>query len=159
MSIYKQFSGKLAFASNFYEAGFVIDGIYYRTVEHFYQSEKALYQKDKERIRNAETSGKAKRMGKQIQVRSDWDAVKKVTMSRGVYAKFSQNPDIACKLLAADDSDLVERNSWGDTFWGVDSKTGKGEDNLGKILRETKQLLLKERKSQGGCGYETVGKR
>ena len=32
--------------------------------------------------------------------------------------KFS-HPDLAVLLLATGDEDLVEINTWGDTFWGI----------------------------------------
>lgn len=34
---------------------------------------------------------------------------------------------------------LIERNTWGDTFWGV--YDNKGENNLGKILMKVREGL------------------
>ncbi len=36
---------------------------------------------------------------------------------------------------------LQEGNRWGDTFWGVDLRTGKGENKLGKILMRVRKEL------------------
>lgn len=47
-------------------------------------------------------------------------------------AKFSQNPDLADKLVATKDAELIEGNTWGDRIWGVCD--GIGENRLGKIL-------------------------
>ena len=63
-------------------------------------------------------------------------------------AKFLQNPDLKEKLLSTGDAELVEGNTWNDTFWGVNSRTGKGDNNLGKILMNVRQTmhLIEERK-------------
>ena len=46
-------------------------------------------------------------------------------------------------LLKTGDEEIVEWNYWHDTFWGKDIETGKGENNLGKIL----MLIRSELKS------------
>lgn len=51
-------------------------------------------------------------------------------------AKFSQHPDLAAKLDRTGNARLVEGNTWGDVFWGVDMETGHGESHLGKLLME-----------------------
>jgi len=58
-----------------------------------------------------------------------------------VLAKFLGNGDLRDQLLATGDAELVEGNTWGDTYWGVDSRSGKGENMLGKILMETREFL------------------
>jgi predicted NAD-dependent protein-ADP-ribosyltransferase YbiA (DUF1768 family) len=55
-------------------------------------------------------------------------------MRRLVRAKFQQHPDLAQKLVATNNYKLIEGNDWGDRFWGVDNKTGLGENQLGKVL-------------------------
>ena len=62
-------------------------------------------------------------------------------MEEVVRAKFTQNPDLAARLGATGTMPLVEGNSFGDTIWGVDAKTGKGENNLGKILMKVRAEL------------------
>jgi len=56
-----------------------------------------------------------------------------------VRAKFEQNPDLAAKLIATGDEELVEGNTWGDTYWGV--CRGVGQNKLGKILMNVRQEL------------------
>lgn len=36
---------------------------------------------------------------------------------------------------------IVEGNTWGDAFWGVDSRTGEGENHLGQILMQVRSEL------------------
>jgi predicted NAD-dependent protein-ADP-ribosyltransferase YbiA (DUF1768 family) len=55
-------------------------------------------------------------------------------MEQVIRAKFTQNPVLATRLLATGSMPLVEGNTWGDTFWGVDARTGKGGNHLGEIL-------------------------
>jgi hypothetical protein len=40
---------------------------------------------------------------------------------------------------------LVEGNRWGDQFWGVDLRTGLGENHLGKILMKVRDELRSNR--------------
>ena len=62
-------------------------------------------------------------------------------MENVVRAKFMQNPYLAARLVATGTMPLEEGNRWGDTFWGVDVRTGKGENNLGKILMKVRKEL------------------
>lgn len=77
-----------------------------------------------------------------------WAARKERTMREVVWAKFSQNPELAKKLLATGDRYLEETNWWGDQLWGV--YKGEGQNLLGKILMETRALLAKESTAASG---------
>ena len=79
-------------------------------------------------------------------MRPDWEQVKTGIMEEIVRAKFTQHPELAALLLATGDTVLVEGNHWGDTCWGVDTRTGRGENHLGKILM----------KVRGNCDKGTV---
>ncbi len=61
-----------------------------------------------------------------------------------VKAKFVQNTELGKKLCSTGEAPLAEGNSWHDVFWGVDEKTGKGENNLGKILMKVRDELKRE---------------
>jgi len=56
-----------------------------------------------------------------------------------VSAKFLQNPPLMFKLIHTDDQELIEGNSWGDTYWGV--CRGSGQNKLGKILMAIRTML------------------
>ena len=49
---------------------------------------------------------------------------------------------IELKLLATGNSRLFEENNWGDTCWGT--VNGKGENRLGLILEDVRDLLREE---------------
>ena len=84
---------------------------------------------------------KSKGMGRRVPLRPDWEEVKVGIMEEIVRAKFTQHPELAERLLATGDKVLIEGNHWGDTCWGVDTRTGRGENHLGKILMNVREEL------------------
>ena len=88
----------------------------------------------------------AKREGKRVRLRGDWESVKDEIMEEVVRAKFSQNPELLQRLIDTGDRELTEGNRWHDTYWGVDLTTGQGENHLGIIL-------MKLRAELGGAEY------
>jgi len=76
-------------------------------------------------------------------VRPDWNDIRLHVMTTLVATKFSnQSPHtqtLCNQLLNTGDSDIVEINTWGDTYWGV--CRGVGENNLGRILMARRQSL------------------
>lgn len=134
------FTGAFDFLSNFYPARIEVEGIAYQNAEAAFQAEKCLGLELRMEFSGL-TGAKAKRKGRQVALRPDWNAVRIDAMRKVVRAKFFQNGNLAARLLATGDMPLTEGNSWGDTFWGVDAKTGKGENHLGKILMEVREEL------------------
>lgn len=134
------FRGAFDFLSNFHPARVVVGGICYQNAEAAFQSQKCLDAEERATFANL-TAVKAKRRGRQVKLRPDWDAVRLSVMEEVVRAKFTQNPDLAARLIATGTMPLEEGNSFGDTFWGVDVRTGKGENHLGKILMMVREGL------------------
>ena len=87
--------------------------------------------------------GKCKGMGRRVKLRPDWEQVKVGLMEEIVRAKFTQNEELKRLLLATGDKRLAEGNTWGDTFWGVDLRTGQGENHLGRILMKVRGELVR----------------
>jgi len=129
------FRGKYRFLSNFYDWGGCC------TAEHHYQAAKATNERDADWVRNAKTPAEAKKRGRQIPVRSDWDEVKLQVMEDVVREKF-QDKILQGLLLETGDQELVEDNWWGDTFWGTCK--GTGENHLGKILMKIRKEIRDE---------------
>jgi N-glycosidase YbiA len=132
--------------SNFSRHGVHIDGLYYPTNEHYFQSMKFLGSpSDMEAIRQAKTPKQAAEMGRDRKrpLRPDWETVKDDVMRRGVLTKFQTHAAIREILLSTDDDELVE-NAPGDRYWGAGAD-GTGQNMLGIILMETRAILL-ERK-------------
>jgi ribA/ribD-fused uncharacterized protein len=76
-----------------------------------------------------------------------WEARKVTTMRAVIWAKFSQNPELAKKLLATGERYLEETNWWGDKIWGV--YRGEGQNLLGKIIMDARARLAKKRAAGG----------
>lgn len=134
----KGFNGRYRFLSNFAPAKVIWDELEYPSVEHAYQAAKTLDLSVRRKIRNAEKPGDAKRAGKNVPLRADWEQVKLSIMEKLVRKKF-QISDLKRALLNTGDSLLEETNKWGDTFWGVCNN--RGENHLGKILMKIRDEL------------------
>ena len=139
------FSGDFAFLSNFFESPIEIEGHAYPTVEHAFQAFKTHNLVERKNIREAETPGKAKRMGRNVGLRPDWESVKIELMLAFITKKF-KDPVLKQKLLETGNAELIEGNTWHDTFWGVDSNTGKGKNWLGRLLMEVREEIRQETK-------------
>lgn len=134
------FSGEYSFLSNFHLCRIEHEGIIYPSTEHAYQAAKTLDEQQRKQIANAPTPSKAKKMGRKVTLRNDWEDVKLDVMMELVKKKF-QNKELANKLLATGSQKLVEGNYWHDYYWGVCN--GKGQNHLGKILMEIREELLR----------------
>lgn len=126
------FQGSYAFLSNFYEADIWHKGILYKNSEAAFQTQKCL--DDAVKKFSLISVAKAKKKGQTVSLRKDWEAVKLDVMGDVVREKFLQNPELAARLLSTKNRELIEGNTWNDTFWGVNLDTGKGENHLGQIL-------------------------
>lgn len=138
------FSGQHSFLSNFAAAPVMLDGEQYPTVEHAYQAAKTINLLDRQRIQKCQTAGEAKRLGRALAMRADWDSVKLDVMRRLLEQKFAPGTMYAGRLKNTGSEILVEGNTWGDTFWGRVMKDGgwQGRNNLGRLLMEIRSQLL-----------------
>lgn len=127
------FSGKYRFLSNFYPAKVSLDGWDFPTVEHAFQAAKTLDSNKRRQIQQAASPGDAKRLGRTVNLRADWEDVKIDVMRQLLRRKFA-DPFLLSQLLATGTEELIEGNWWRDTFWGVCN--GVGENHLGKLLME-----------------------
>jgi ribA/ribD-fused uncharacterized protein len=137
----REFQGEYRFLSNFWHCDVMLDGYNYPSVEHAYQASKTRSYDERMMIRGQQTPGQAKRAGKNVTIRREWDEIKMLVMRNLVRQKF-QDPELQRLLLATDDQNIVEGNRWGDTFWGMCN--GEGENHLGRILMEIRAELRKE---------------
>jgi len=129
------------YLSNFSPHGFELDGVYWPTVEHYFQAQKFADTQQAEQIRRARTPKAAKRLGRTraYPLRGDWEAVKDDVMRRAVLRKFETHAALREQLLATGDEDLVE-NAPGDYYWGCGAD-GSGLNRLGLILTDVRTVL------------------
>lgn len=145
----RRFSGVFSFLSNFHASPLqtFVPGweglVTFPTAEHAFQAMKTRPgdRMSVERVLSSPTASGAKHVGRSLPLREDWEQIKMDAMCSAVKAKFEQNDDLRVRLLATREAVLVEGNDWGDTFWGVDEKTGVGQNWLGRILMEVRTTL------------------
>jgi hypothetical protein len=140
--IINDFHDEYNFLSNFYPSVVVVDDISFPTVEHAFQALK-LKNRTEENLRHfskLSDPNDAKKLGRRIELRSDWDEVKYQIMYDLVYQKFSKHKQLRSKLIKTDNAILIEGNTWGDVIWGTCG--GKGENWLGRILMQVRDTLI-----------------
>ena len=133
----KEFQKEYRWLSNFAYCKIFYEGITYPSVENAYQAAKTINVEEREAIASA-TAGQAKRLGKTLTVREDWEDVKVQVMRELLTIKFCQTKYLGL-LLATGNQHIQEGNYWNDKFWGVCLKTGEGENNLGKLIMDIRE--------------------
>lgn len=150
MDAIRQFQGQYWFLSNFYP----VPGSRF-TVEHEFQAAKAAHANERRWVLGAQSPGEAKRRGRRVVLRPDWEEIKVEVMRGFLKGKFSQ-PDLREKLLATGDALLEEGNDWGDIYWGT--VNGRGRNMLGKLLMEVRRRLREPAECCGcicgRCGHQ-----
>ena len=123
------------FLSNYYEVSITYNGITYQNNEAAFQAQKSSIPEEFKDLNPTE----AKKLGRQVSLRPDWESVKVKVMREIVHEKFAQNPDLAQRLIDTGDEYLEEGNTWGDMVWGT--VNGQGANLLGQILMAERREL------------------
>lgn len=129
--------------SNFSKHGFWVDGVRWRTVEHYFQAQKFHDDELRNTMRNVISPMEAANMGRDRRhpLREDWESVKDDVMRFAVLEKFKQNDNAREVLLATGNRQLIEHTK-NDNYW-ADGGDGTGKNMLGIILMETRKNLSK----------------
>ncbi len=125
------FTGEYRFLSNFYPARVYYSGIEFPTSEHAYVAAKTTDLTLRREIAKINHPAQAKRFGRIIDIRDDWNKVRLYEMRMILESKFSDEV-LMDKLQSTAPAYLEEGNNWGDKFWGVCN--GIGQNHLGKLL-------------------------
>ena len=141
MNKINSFRGNYYFLSNFYECSVTYNGLTYKNNEAAFQAQKCITMNERFKFIKLNAS-EAKKLGRRVVLRKDWEDIKIKVMTAIVKAKFEQNEDLQKKLLATEDAYLEEGNTWGDRIWGT--VNGVGANNLGKILMNVRKELQLE---------------
>ncbi len=136
-----EFKGEYSWLSNFFETPVAFEEEFYPTVEHAFQAAKTRTISRREWFKRG-SAAQAKRLGRSIPLRRDWEEIKVRVMRDCVQSKFDLSPSLRTRLLETGDRLLVEGNTWGDTFWGVCN--GVGENTLGSILMDVRKGYKRE---------------
>lgn len=139
MNAITEFSGEYRWLSNFWPVKITRnDGITYPSAEHAYVAAKVLDLPTRRALAAIGTAGQVKRAGRALDLRGDWDRVKEIEMLSILRLKFS-NQGLAERLRATGSIELIEGNTWGDTYWGV--CRGIGRNVLGKLLMQVRSEI------------------
>ncbi len=144
MKTIDSFHGEYKFLSNFYMCTIFHNGIAFPSVEHAFVASKSNDMQFWNTIRSTSQPGKAKRLGRRIQLIDNWDEIKDSIMETLLKTKFSY-PMLRRKLLSTEDSILIEGNNWHDQYWG-DCRCDRhihilGKNILGKLLMKIRSEL------------------
>ncbi|MGP6088248.1 NADAR family protein [Antarctobacter jejuensis] len=127
--------------SNFAPFGVEMEGLWWRTVEHYFQAMKFHDAGYREQIRSVSKPKQAKALGmtRAIPLRADWDAVKDGIMLQAARVKFTTHPGPRDLLLSTGSARIVE-NAPMDAYWGC-GPDGQGMNRLGEILMQVRAEL------------------
>lgn len=137
------FKDEYRFLSNFHPAEVEWEGCLYPTVEHAYQAAKTVIPEERAAVLACPHAGAAKKYSAKLTIRPDWEAIKPTVMRQLLRAKFSI-PELRELLLATGEEEIIEGNSWHDTYWGqcyCERCRGEGQNLLGQMLMEIRAAL------------------
>lgn len=148
---YKEF-GKYGFLASYSEHGFYKDGIFWKTLEHYYQAQKFDDKKVIKKIIDAKTPKEASMIGRDRNnhLKSNWETIKLDIMEEGLYNKYMQNKDICQKLLNTGNRKIVEATVK-EFYWGC-GIDGTGENQFGMLLVKVRNRIRKELKLKEKTG-------
>ena len=135
------FRNEYGFLSNFYNHKIDYKGLSFNNVEAAFQAAKCCNLEDMRMFVNL-SGAEAKKLGRRIKLRNNWNNIRLSVMKELLLIKFS-DPLLKSKLLDIK-SDIVEENTWHDNFWGKCTCykcSGKpAYNNLGNLLMEVRSL-------------------
>lgn len=129
------------FLSNFVPVKVEFEGLTFISVEHAYVAAKTVSRSLRIEVKALPTAGKAKRFGKTLPLRSDWEQVRVGIMENLLRQKFN-TPEYKEQLLSTGLQELIEGNTWHDNFWGSCTCVtcgNKGKNTLGKLLMKIRE--------------------
>lgn len=161
------YRGEEAFLSNFYYAPFTLDNHNFVTVEQYYQYKKCLT------LGHINMAAKILRTARSLQAKSlgdkfddtdsdDWMEERAQCMLNGMVAKFTQNPNLAVKLIDTGNVGLYEATT--DRYFGAGVGLGSnlwltrnwtGVNAAGKICMNVRSLLNHE--IEHGADLQNLG--
>lgn len=127
--------------SNFSPHGIQMEGVWWTTVEHYFQAQKFVDPNYRVRIAKASTPKMAKSMGQSraVQLWPDWDERRDLVMLAALRQKFLTHHALKAMLLSTGDEELAEASPH-DFYWGIGGD-GSGQNRLGLLLMQVRAEL------------------
>lgn len=143
-----RFQGEYRWLSNFHPVEITYGGIVYPSVENAYQAQKCANESDKQQFSRLGCGrtlrpGSAKRLGKTVEQRKDWDDVRVGIMYELTSLKY-KDLVLRDKLKSTMCKILIEGNKHHDAFWGFDIHRNCGENRLGNIIMSVRDDIRKD---------------
>jgi ribA/ribD-fused uncharacterized protein len=123
---------------NDYLCNITVGNVVYPSVEHAYQAAKFKDAGIKQAIADASSVREARDIGRNNQLRDDWDEVRSSVMESLVRQKFTNHAVLGERLAKTGNADIVMEGY--DEFWGT-GRSGNGENTLGEILETVRSEI------------------
>lgn len=131
------------FMSNFHNAPIFYKYYWYSNAESAFQAQKCPGREDD--FANLE-GAEAKKLGRKVKLREDWEEVKDAVMFDVLSIKFEPYTVLSRRLMSTSPAILIEGNTWHDNHFGVCAcercKSAKKENKLGQMLMQIRNNLL-----------------
>lgn len=143
------FFGEYRFLSNFHICPNLVefDNMMFKTSEHAFVAAKTTNMTIRNQVQQIDTPSEARKFGRVLDIRPNWDDIKFGVMYQIVKSKFSRNQTLRMKLLETKSLWLEETNTWRDKTWGV--CCNEGDNMLGYILMIVRSELILEDVTHG----------
>jgi ribA/ribD-fused uncharacterized protein len=127
--------------ANFSDHPITIKAIYYKTVEHYFQSQKFTNNDIKNQVIRSINAEQAKLIAKENKDKrvGNWADIKEQVMARGIYAKFTQYEDLKLKLIQTGNKIIVEKTI-DDYYWGC-GLNNNGLNRMGVLLMKLRNKI------------------
>lgn len=140
-----EFKHEYRFLSNFWEHEITYEGIIYYSVEAAFQAQKLC--KKEERVIFCDLNpSEAKKLGRKVEIRPDWENVKEKVMLDLLRIKFNSSEALKKELKATGSKTLIEGNWWHDNTWGdcfcEKCKNIYGKNLLGELLMQVRDEIM-----------------
>ena len=140
----RSFRGKNAYLSNFYPCNIIYDGMTYKNLEAAFQAAKCSDLTARSQFQSLDPA-EAKKLGRTVALRDDWEKIKLIVLSELVRVKFIGFPELLDCLLATGGAYLSEDNTWHDNYYGNCTCTKcqdiPGQNYLGHILMQLREQM------------------
>jgi ribA/ribD-fused uncharacterized protein len=120
---------------------FSLDDAEWPTAEHYVLAMQFEDPALRAEIRSASDPQQARKLAKRYKrhIRSDWESVRRVYMTRAIYTRCLTHPESARALLETGDKRIVESSLY-DYYWGC-GRDGRGLNTYGEVLMDVREKL------------------
>lgn len=143
----ESFTGRYAFLSNFYMHPVQWEGREWKSAEHAFNAAKTALEGEKTWVGNAKDALEAKRRGRAVTLRDNWDHHWRYVMMYDIVRAKFEDVVLSDRLRNTHDAILVEGNTWHDAIWGVCrcNACPKGRNCLGIFLMQIRYDIVRSK--------------